>query len=212
MSSDQYTTSRGYIVTFKSIPVLFQKLMQQFPVPQPPTYTVQTATGATETHPHNETTLETDADRAAWAAYQQKLWTRGVAFVNALIRLCLLEGITVQNPAQRADWERRQRLIGLVIPQDPLERELHFLETEITARAEDVMMVLAGVARASGIDEEAVSSLEDSFRGAVERNETAARVDANAANGRRLADGDPLRADARGGDAAYDAFAVGYAQ
>lgn len=174
MSSDQYMTSRGYVIRFKSIPVLIQKLVQQFPMPQPPTYTVQTATGATETHPHNETTLETDADRAAWADYQRALQLRGAEFLNAQIRMCLLEGIeVVSKPA--GDWEKRQRLIGLRIPDDPLEKEMHFLETEITASKADVIALIAGVSRMSGIDEEAVSELEDSFRDSVGRKrETAA--------------------------------------
>jgi hypothetical protein len=212
MSSDQYMTSRGYVIRFKSIPVLIQKLVQQFPMPQPPTYTVQTATGATETHPHNATTLETDADRAAWADYQRALQLRGAEFLNAQIRMCLLEGIeVVSKPA--GDWEKRQRLIGLRIPDDPLEKEMHFLETEITASKADVIALIAGVSRMSGIDEEAVSELEDSFRDSVGRKrQNAERIaERNSDAEAGLADGDALRANGNGNRKDEDAaVAVGF--
>lgn len=195
----QYTTSRGYTIRFKSIPVLWQKLAQQFPMPQAPTYEVKTATGATETHPHNETTLETDADRAAWNAYKRELQARSAEFLNAQIRMCLLEGIEiVARP--NVNWEKRQRLIGLHVPEDPLEKEMHFLETEITASEIDVMELIAGVARMSGIDEEAVSDLENSFRGALERKRQATerRVEGNSAEQAGLASVEPLRANGNG--------------
>lgn len=193
---DTYLTSRGYTIRFKSIPVLLQKLVQQFPMPHAPTYEVKTATGATETHPHNETTLETDADRAAWTEYQRALQRRGAEFVNAQIRLCLLEGIeVVSKPA--SDWEKRQRLIGLHIPDDPLEKEMHFLETEITASEADVIALIAGVSRMSGIDEEAVSELEDSFRGSMGRKREPAggRTDGDSADAQGLARRDTVRAN-----------------
>lgn len=211
-SMDTYLTSRGYTIRFKSIPLLWQKLIQQFPMPQAPTYEVKTATGATETHPHNETTLETDQDRAAWAEYQRTLKIRGAAFLTAQIRMCLLEGVeVVARP--NVDWEKRQRLIGFTVPDDPLEKEMYFLETEITANETDVMQLIAGVARMSGIDEEAVSDLENSFRGAMERKrQNAERIaERNSDAEAGLADGDALRTNGNGNRKDEDAaVAVGF--
>lgn len=164
--NSSYLTSRGYTLRFKAIPVLLQKMSRQFPMPPAPTYEVKTATGATEVHPHNETTLETDEDRAAWAKYQNETQTVGAAMLQAQLRVCLMEGVEViARPA--FDWEKRQRMLGFEIPTDADEKELHFLETEIAASAEDTLEIVAGVARVSGVDEEVVSTLENTFRRAM---------------------------------------------
>lgn len=172
-NKNRYTTSRGYEIEFLGIGVQMQRLYQRHASQPPiPTYEVKNATGATEVHQHDETTLETEADKAAWAVYQGRLAEHAQKVFESQMRLALLEGIKLlSTPADRGEtaWQDEQEFIGFEIPKNPLARKYAFLESEITATNDDVIAVLAGVSRASGMDEEAVSALEDGFRGAVGR-------------------------------------------
>lgn len=196
-----YTTSRGYEVEFLSIPNLMVKLTAQFPDPPAPTYTVELAGGGTETHVHDETTLETEEDRAAWTAYKTAVAKHTADVFQAQMRLCLLRGIKVLNedPHAVAAWVTEQELIGFTIPTEPSARRLHWLETEVVNNGEDFIQILAGVSRASGIAEEAVSSLESSFRSALGRSQrTTANRTPDTSNGRTLVDNKSIRTNGHG--------------
>lgn len=169
--NDTYTTSSGYLVEFQNITNLIAKLASQFPEPERPTYQVKTAGGPVETHPHDKTTLETDADREAWAAYEFAVAKHARDFFAAQVRLSLLRGIKVLNADDKkfSAWVDEQVLIGFAVPTEPGERKLHWLQTEVAPTNEDVISIVAGVARHAGIPEEAVTHLESSFRGALGR-------------------------------------------
>lgn len=198
----RYVTSRGYTVEFHSIPTLISKLSQQYPPPSAPTYKVPIP-GGTETHTHDETTLETPDDHAAWAAYQTAMREHTQQLVQAQLRLCLLRGITVlnQDPAQTLDgWAEEQSLIGFKIPNTPAERKLHWLETEVLSDGNDFIAILAGVSRASGISEEVVSGLEQTFRRALGRSTRNAGSEPEpSGNGEGMVDGNAVRANGRRG-------------
>lgn len=164
----EFTTSRGVRLEFLPIPTLLEKLQVQHPMPAPPTYEVKTATGAVELHQHDETTLDTDADKAAWAEYQVRLKAATDRLNLALMRLVLLRGLKVDMPAPNG-WVHEQQFIGIQVPDDPLELKLHWLQTEALASQEDYLQAVAGVMEASGVPEEVISQAEATFRGKVER-------------------------------------------
>lgn len=175
-----YTTTRGVEVEFLPIPLLLEKLQSQHPQPQPPTYTVKTATGNVEVHPHDETTLETDADRQAWQEYLQQAAAAKRKLDLALMRLIMLRGIKVlTEPAP--DWAEEQEFIGIEVPTDPRQRRMHWLETEVFANQTDYMAIVTGVMEASGVPEEVIQDAEATFRGPVEQD-SAARVAAAVAS------------------------------
>lgn len=195
-----YTTSRGYVVEFLAVPNLLAKLASQFPAPTPPTYEVKTAGGPTETHTHNETTLETDADKEAWRAYEHNVALHAANFWNAQVKLSLLRGIKVLNADDEKlkTWADEQTLIGFEVPTNDSERRLHWLQTEVAASNEDLIMIVAGVSRQTGIPEEAVLQLEQSFRGAVGRARR--KVDngiKDASNGKGVVHPEPIRGSGR---------------
>lgn len=185
-----FTTSRGITVTCLPIGTLLDKVNAQFALaPLPPTYQVETGGGAVETHAHfhrwveeeekdedgtrrtvkvEQTSLETAEDRLAWAEYLQRLREHTAAHHRAVARLTLLHGIDFEMPADDA-WVRKQELIGLHVPEDPLERRLHYAETEIVANTDDMMQIQLRVFAQSGIDEEVVRQIEATFRRAVGR-------------------------------------------
>lgn len=189
-----FTTSRGIEIEFLPIPTLLEKLQAQHRMPAPPTYEIKAATGAVERHPHDETTLETDADKAAWADYQTRLKEATASYNLALMRLIMLRGIKVDVPEPNG-WVHEQEYIGITVPTDPLERRMHWLETEALANEADYMAVVSGVMEASGVPEEVVAQAQATFRGEVERK--GAGGPAAGSNGKELDHEQPVRAGAR---------------
>lgn len=191
-NSNTFTTSRGITVTCLSIATLLDKLDSQFTPPQPPTYEVPTATGAKEIHAHShriekvpeldaegketgkfiereETTLETDEDRAVWADYLRRRRDNAAAHQRAISRLILLRGIDFAMPTDDT-WVRTQELVGMTVPEDPLERRLHYAETEIVGNAQDMEELVVRTFLQSGVDEEVVRQMEKSFRRSLGRS------------------------------------------
>lgn len=170
-----FVTSRGIAVECLPIPTLVEKMQAQYPMPAPPTYTVETITGVKEVHPYDEATvaaLGTEEAKAAWAEYQQKLQAATAAYNQALMRLVMLRGIKFELPAGD-EWVEEQRFIGLAVPDNPRERKLHWLETEALATLEDYAALINGVMEASGIPQEAIDQAEATFRREVQREEAA---------------------------------------
>src|SRR3990172_472597 len=130
--SGTYTTSRGVKVTYNGIATLIDALQSSLNARKPiaPTYEVKSLAGNSEIHAHDETTLETEADRAAWSEYQAKLAAWSDESQRSLMRLILLRGISVELPSD-SDWEKQQAFAGIVVPQDTMEKRMHYLQTEV---------------------------------------------------------------------------------
>lgn len=160
-----------------------------------PTYEVETAGGSTETHPHEvvyqrdkdgllvldenkerivvSSTLETEEDRAAWALYDDAI-SRMNARKTAVETELIIDGVVVD---EQPEWIAKRNKFGIPIPDDPEERRLHFLSTEILKCPEDYVRAIGAVQllSLSGIvPPEEIESLMDSFRGYL--SETAERA------------------------------------
>ena len=165
-----FTTSRGIGLTLKPIPhMLIDRVQNAHKPPQPPTYEIKTATGATEVHAHDETTLETDADRAAWQAYMNARDEATKDANRAFMRLVFLRGVECELPNDDT-WIREQVMLGIDVPTDPLEKRLHYLETEVIATVADADAIVRGVLEASGVPQEALAQAEDTFRHSPRRD------------------------------------------
>lgn len=189
--SKSFTTSRGIVLECLPIPTLLEKLQAQHPLPEPPTYEVKTATGIVEKHVHDETTLETDAEKAAWADYQLRRAAAERELQAALMRIILVRGIKVDLP-ESDGWIKEQEYIGLSVPSDPFQRRLYYLETEALVSQSDYEGLVLAVMAASGISEEALAQVEATFRHPVERDEAGGPE--LAGDGAELAHERPVRA------------------
>ena len=165
-----FITSRGIELAFKPIPqMLIDRVQRTHKLPDPPTYEVKSVTGVTETHYHDETTLETDDDRAAWAAYIAARDAELVEANRAFMRLVFLRGVECAMPGDDT-WEREQALMGIDVPIDAIEKRLHYLETEVVATVQDADVIVRGVLEASGVPQEALAQAEDTFRHSPRRD------------------------------------------
>lgn len=187
-----YTTERGHSVTFHSVAPLLDKLeaWRLANVPPVPTYTPETAPGvvpqAVEHHYREyeiqeqdengkpvtvkkiDTSLETEDDWKAWRAYEMATAQVQADFGLRFMKVLLLRG--VQTDAWQDDaWVIEQRFMGYEVPDEPMERRWHWLQTELATTKQEYEAIVIGVLRASGADEEVVSQMEVLFRGAMER-------------------------------------------
>jgi len=135
----------------------------------PPTYTVTTVSGAVETHVHDETTLQTDEDRAAWAAHQEALAEAQAAREEATTRVYLLRGLDIGSVPP--EWKGSMEALGLDVPTDENEQLLEYMQTEILKTPEDIIRAMMAVARLSstGAPQEDLDAAEASFRRALQR-------------------------------------------
>ena len=191
-----FTTVMGRIVKCKPVndtlvTMAFAKIEKDFrargePL-DPPTYTVQIAlAGAqvgTETHPHDETTLEVPGDEAqtaanklAWANYQAARERLTKAQYEKREWLWLMVGLDVELPAED-DWAREQEaLFEITVPTDPQARRLHYIKTVVLSTLVDFTRALETVTLLSYtgmVDPEVVRASIDSFRNKVQREATA---------------------------------------
>lgn len=135
----------------------------------PPTYTAQIAGGVTETLYHDETTLSSDADKAAWKAHKDAL-ARLDAAQNVAVMKAWFTGIDFELP-EDTSWMSMQKWLGIDIPTDTMELRYHYLTTEIFKTANDLLEFFATVNKLSyaGVVSEAdldaaINSFRDNLR------------------------------------------------
>lgn len=141
-----FTTSKGVVIRILGLsPLILKRLERQYeednPKPKPPTYTVETAGGGTETHIHDETTAETPKEIAALRQYKSAVaaWDSGLESLT--LRLMAIAGIDFDMPESNA-WEAIPKAMGLRIPEDEVERKLFYFETTAVGNSQDMVAVM----------------------------------------------------------------------
>jgi len=134
----------------------------------PPTYEVTTAAGDVEVHAHDAESISTDAERAAWAAYeaaQEELSAETNARVSKAL---LVAGVVVEDPPE--GWAEAMQYLGVELPEDPRERRYSYVELEVLKTPADLIQALAGIIRLSmeGAPKESLDAVEALFRRALE--------------------------------------------
>jgi hypothetical protein len=132
-----------------------------------PTYTVTTASGATETFPHDATTLQTDADKAAWAQHQAAVNRLDRDIGMAVMRYQLLRGLVCEEPT--AEWRKECAFLKIAVPEDEYEAKLLYIQMVVLPTGADLKRAMAAIMAVSATgNEEAVRAAEDLFRSAME--------------------------------------------
>lgn len=136
---------------------------------EPPTYTVTTVAGVVETHPHDETTIQTDEDRVAWVAYTVAQARMHTEIERRITRAMLVDGVVGIDdvPTERIAY---YKALGVEFPDDAGDRKVAFLQMEYLADPEDLTKLWIAIMRLStiGVRGEEVAAAEESFRGPVE--------------------------------------------
>jgi hypothetical protein len=172
------TTSREIELECQPVGALLDtagdNIRDQIDWPETPTYTATFAGGDTETFEYTEESIKDapDEDKEAWADYilaQDKAQAEYDAkFANTSTRIIATDGVRVLNAPPEDEWIKRQQWQGLDVPDDPLERSLHyFLTVAIGDVEKDMMQIYKGIVLASGRSQEEVEKIEAFFRGEV---------------------------------------------
>lgn len=159
----EYVTERYITIAFKGIAAILDKLQASNKFPDAPQYKVTTATGIDEWHDLDDKSATTDEEKAQLADYQKRLAEAQMKYYRRHTEACLMFGIAVDMPKDDA-WVKRQEFAGITVPTDPLERELHWLNSELYGSPADLENIILGVMRASGTDEEVLSRMADNFQ------------------------------------------------
>lgn len=167
MDEKRYTTERGIEIAIMPIPLLLDEVrkVQEAKIPAHPTYEAKTASGYVEIHLHNETTLQTDEEKEMWAEYQEAKAQATESMNDAIWRAVRLKAIRVDVPEGNG-WIEDQEALGLTVPDDPRERRLHYIQTEVIGGVRDIVRVTA-IANGADLDEGALAAAEESFRRAM---------------------------------------------
>jgi len=167
--SGTFTTSSGKVLKLKKMnPWLIDEVYKAHRLPPVPTYTVTTATGATEEHPHDETTLDTPEAQMEYAEWQKVCAELTEKQEERLQALLFLRGLDVDLPKDE-DWaEEQEELLGIVVPVKKAQRKLHFIKTEVIEGLDDLLTLMESIMTYAGVSEVAIEVAKSSFQRAVE--------------------------------------------
>jgi hypothetical protein len=171
------TTSRGVQVECLPIAEMFdaqeESLRASVEWPEKPTHTITDVAGSeieqALTQEWVDSGQASDEEVEAWEEY---LVAQAVAQAEyeskrneALPRLLAYKGIRLVNESLMDKWAEDHRWMSFEVPDDPRERLLHFLRTEILGNAgDDMTEIMVGIYRASGADPDLMKEAEAFFR------------------------------------------------
>ncbi len=130
----------------------------------PPTYTVTTAGGGTETYPHDPTTLQSDEDRQAWEAYQTARKRLQAEQATRIMEWVLLKGVAIEDAPQA--WVEERQHFDLPVPETKRDRRTLYLSSEVTRTPADALHLVEIIIRlsAAGLPPEKIEAMEALFR------------------------------------------------
>lgn len=180
-------------------------LRKKYPIPAVPTYEVETIGGGKELREHDETTVTTDEEKAAWKRYVATK-TEAEGKINQEMNDYILAAGTHTHIAVDPDapWTKIQRKFGIAIPDDPEDLRVHYLKTRVL-NVDDINELLSRIMAKTGIKADMVETAKNSFRGTVrrQRRETGRLTD-NQAEG-QMVDGQPIHGIENGESVGADA-------
>lgn len=174
----EYKTERGVTIGIVPIPFLIDRIRQKARETEPkrPSYTEHLAGGATQEREITAqmATLWSKENPESWAEHAETwtqyavAWSEWDSGVDDQIwsAICL-ESVQVELPADDAWMRRQKRYYGLDVPDDPDERYIHYVVTEVMGGPRDYMRVTS-IANGGDIGEDALAIAEASFRGVLQ--------------------------------------------
>lgn len=190
VEKDIFTTERGVHLEILAIaPFEMQEVAQaiqkRFPMPEAPTYTMETVGGGQETKPLTLDTAQSEEEKARYLAYLEQVQAAQSATSLELNDYMLMAGVRIPDDAASDDgWMKRQRRFGVELPEDPDELKLHYLKTVILT-GNDFAELLPRIMAKTGVDRGLVDTARESFQRAVVRpdREAGAGTGEGSANG-----------------------------
>lgn len=175
----EFTTSLGVQVWVGPMPPMLPQLAEAAiateweekgkPLPVKPTYETTNVAGDKETHEHDEKSLTTDEEKAAWAAWLKLRQAFDNAVVNLTFEECVRNCLRFDvDPSWPSRYKR------LRPPADPVDLKDFYARAAVIGSREDVEEIMRISAELTGVDVRLMQAAEDSFPGDVEEEHAAA--------------------------------------
>jgi len=136
-------------------------------LPDAPTYAIIYPGGEEEQVPHDPTTVETEEERAAWQkfveTYNEATTTLTGRWAKVVALLCILD---LQYPE---DWKSDFEYLGIVIPEDPREQRMFFVNNVLLPTDEDKELFAETIHTISTIRREDLQLVGLEFRDIIPR-------------------------------------------
>jgi hypothetical protein len=150
--------------------------------PQPPRYELRGEFVEGDTRPYDEESIKDapEEDQEAWeqylidkAEYDAEVSALDTRIALLRARFMALKATRVVDQPDLQEWKREQEEEwGIPRPDDPNDLKFEFFlsevvrgtETDITGEPADATKLMLGIARASGMDREALDAVEERFR------------------------------------------------
>lgn len=165
-----FVTSEGIELHLRAIPpLLTDKLRLSLKKPLAPTYEAEMVGGGVEIHDHNETTEKSSEEAQKWSKYLRDLENYS-GEMNVLVNQQFVRrGVDYSglDLPEDEEWIIVQESLGLVVPEDGLQRKWHYVETEALATREDVTGFITKLMLLTTVSEEVMAIVEESFRRTV---------------------------------------------
>ena len=124
------------------------------------------------TYEHDEQTLTTDEEKAAWKIYQAALTRQSQVAATKVMELFMAKGTTLEMNA--GEWRELQEYFGVQVPDNPIAAKIHYLRTELLTTTDDINNLMASIMEASGIDRTVLEAAQNSFRRNLRKEQDAA--------------------------------------
>lgn len=171
MEPRSYVTMRGITVRVVPIPLMLTEVRKANPLPPLPAYTEHLAGGGTQEVEITEEMAaawqkndpETWAEHAErWAAFQEE-YNDAHKQLNDRIWMAIMQRAILIDLPDDDTWITEQAELGLTVPDDPRQRRIHYIRTEVIGGMPDIWKITA-MANGADLSQEALSLAEDSFR------------------------------------------------
>jgi hypothetical protein len=181
-AKSEFVTEGGMVIELRRIdPVFIQWVTRSVTMPEVPTYEVKTFSGRIEKHKMDpESAAETEGGLALWEQYLKDVAEAEAEQTERSIRAVLLEGTQRPDPFFDEKWERRMKIIGVTVPDDPDEYWVQYLTTSLTST--DITSLFTAVIRMTGVPEEVIQRAEESFRDSVRDGQRPGELEESSAN------------------------------
>ncbi len=164
--SKTFTTAAGREIGIQPVPPLLieevrLRAQQTVEVPPKPTYQVELPDGSMMTYEHDEQSVTTEEEKAAWKVYQAALTRQSQVAATKVMELFMAKGTTVDVAGE---WRELQEYFEIKLPDNPIALKIHFLRTELLTTTDDINNLMASIMEASGIDRTVLEAAQNSFR------------------------------------------------
>ncbi len=162
----KFTTAAGREIGIQPVPPLLieevrLRAQQTVEVPPKPTYEVELPDGSMMTYEHDEQSVTTAEEKAAWKVYQAALSRQAAAAATKVMELFMAKGTTVDVTGE---WRELQEYFEIKLPDNPIALKIHFLRTELLTTTDDINNLMTSIMEASGIDRTVLEAAQNSFR------------------------------------------------